>query len=98
MKKETNINPLEISMDNFFEIYKPIKNEVTKGSGYDGCMFDTHGKDLEKVKQHKQGNIWTVINGEGIHLQIIAGFHFVNRLGYFITEKPWENENQFIND
>jgi hypothetical protein len=98
MKKETNIDPLEIKMDDFIKTYKPIKNITSEGRAYDGCMFETYGPELQKVKEHKQENIWTVIDGGGIHLDIIAGFHFVNRLGYIVTEKPWDNKDQFIHD
>jgi hypothetical protein len=26
---------------------------------------------------------------------IVAGYHYVNRLGYYITEIPWEDEDDY---
>lgn len=37
--------------------------------------------------------VWTVIDVNGV-LYIIAGWHYVNRLGYVITEEQWTDEDQ----
>ena len=29
---------------------------------------------------------------------IIPGYHYVNRYGYLVTEKPWESEDIQVND
>jgi hypothetical protein len=41
--------------------------------------------------------IWTMVDGEGRYANLLNGIHIVNRLGYFVTEKPWE-EDVFVTD
>jgi hypothetical protein len=41
------------------------------------------------VDQH---HIWTVVDGDGIYMNIVSGIHIINRLGYFVTEVPWEDD------
>jgi hypothetical protein len=39
------------------------------------------------------------VDNEDGELIIIAGFHFVNRLGYLITDEAWEDEyEQYLVD
>jgi len=35
--------------------------------------------------------VWTWVDGDD-GSWIISGFHYVNRIGYFITEKPYTGE------
>ena len=78
----------ETGLEHWINTYSPIKNPISDTSGWEGTMFETHGEELEFVlKQHPQ-NVWTwwdVDSGS----QIAAGYHIVNRIGYFITEKQW---------
>jgi hypothetical protein len=78
-----------------FDEYKPVKNPLDKNASFDGCMLETYGAELEVVFEQlkKDGaKIWTVLDGDGSGLVVVAGFHFVNRLGYIITEIPWESD------
>lgn len=49
----------------------------------------------DDVDQHY---IWTVIDGEGIYMNITSGIHIINRLGYFVTEVPWTEDVFVSND
>ena len=69
--------------------YRPIKNHITK-NGDD--KFETYGEELEYVRSilaTEPNRVWTLIEGD-IGLWITNGYHFVNRLNYFITEVPHE--------
>jgi len=71
--------------DEFLEHYKPIKNHLDDNASWDGCMFETYGKELEFVKAYDGKHVWTLLEGdEGTYIS--SGFHFVNRMGYLITE------------
>ena len=75
----------------FWEIYKPIKNFLVEGASFDDCMFETFGEELEVVKKAVTiQKVWTILDVEG-ELQISPGFSLVNRIGYLITERPWES-------
>lgn len=46
------------------------------------------GDDYEELKdpRRREQNLWTVIEGDDSGLYITNGFHFVNRVGYILTE------------
>jgi hypothetical protein len=79
---------LEISFDDFFEHYKPIKNHIEPNSSFDGCMFETYGEEVEFVKSQDPAKIWMYGDGDNGDGYIWSGWGFVNRIGYFITEVP----------
>jgi hypothetical protein len=74
-----------ITWDEWEATYKP-----TTEFQYED-LFDIDGN----VDQHY---IWTVVDGDGIYMNIVSGIHFVNRLGYFVTEVPWEDDVFVTND
>jgi hypothetical protein len=69
--------------------FKPIHNHFSNDP--DQNMFETYGEEVEYVIKQDSKHIWTWIQGDMSDL-IVAGYHYVNRLGYYITEVPWENE------
>lgn len=65
-----------------------VKNHLDSNAAYDGCMFETYGKELEFVKTMvAQNRVLTITDCDGQSI-IGPGFHFVNRLGYLITKNP----------
>ena len=74
--------------------FKPIKNKISKYADDDLIHFETYGEEVEFVKAQYAINpktIWTEVDGdEGSY--IVAGYHFVNRIHYYITENPWTDE------
>ena len=74
--------------DAWVDTFKPIKNSLVK---YDQLHFETYGEEYEFVKAQEPKTIWTEVDGEG-GTYIVAGWHFVNRIHYYITENPWDDE------
>lgn len=79
-----------ISEDEFYAIYKPVKNPFEEDAPWDGSMLETYGQELAHVQEalkNAPGTVWTVLDCDGA---IIAssGFHHINRMGYIITEVP----------
>ena len=72
--------------------FKPIKNHLSKDP--DEKMFETYGEEVEFVQKADNKYIWTYLQGDESDL-LVAGYHYVNRLGYYITELPWENEDDY---
>ncbi len=73
--------------------YKPIKNHLV--SDPDQQMFETYGEELEFVQSVEPNRIWTYLQGDMSDL-ICAGYHYVNRIGYYISEVPWTNEDDYV--
>lgn len=96
--------PVTKKLDQYFEWtekYKPVKNELGTHGSYDNTMFETYGVELDhvlKVNEETPEKIWTLVEGdEGQYF--IAGYHLVNRFGYFITENSWvTGTEEYSND
>lgn len=73
------------------ETFKPIKNKISKYPDDSLIHFETYGEEFDFVKEQDPNHIWTEVDGEG-GTYIMAGYHFVNRIHYYITENPWDDE------
>jgi hypothetical protein len=78
--------------DKWAEKFKPTLNHFH--SDNDEHMYETYGAEVEYVIEQDSRHIWTWIQGDMSDL-IVAGYHYVNRLGYYITEVPWEDEYDY---
>jgi hypothetical protein len=67
--------------------FKPIKNKF-RDPQHEEVAFETYGEEWEFVKAQDPKYVWTNIQGDMSDL-IVAGFAFLNRLQYYITEIPW---------
>jgi hypothetical protein len=73
--------------DEWAEKYKPIGAE-------DNQMFETYGTDLQTVLSTHPNHVWTWMQGDMSDV-VCAGYHLVNRIGYYITEVPWTNVEDY---
>jgi hypothetical protein len=39
--------------------------------------------------------LWTIVEAEG-SLYAVSGWHFVNRIGYILTEEAWDQETEAV--
>jgi hypothetical protein len=70
------------------DVFKPTNNKFSK---HDELMYETYGEEVEYVQSMHPNFVWTLVSGEGCDL-IVAGYAYVNRLGYYITENPWNDD------
>ena len=94
---------MTITYEKFVEIYKPIKNHIIQDTPYNGYMFETFGKEIDYIvklanKPESKQYVWTLLECADEEQYIVPGYFLINRLGYFITEIPWESENIQVND
>lgn len=77
----------------WFDTYKPIHVPYPadwNGQNYGNhFMFETYGIDLDFVRSNPNNHIWTY-QDDGDMGYISSGYHLVNRLGYYITTKPFD--------
>ena len=73
--------------DEWAEKYKPVGPE-------DNQMLETYGADLQTVLGTHPKYVWTWMQGDMSDI-ISAGYHLVNRIGYYITEVPWTNVEDY---
>ena len=79
---------IEMTEEEWFNTYKPIKNHLETTSSFDGHMFETYGSEVEFVKTQDTDKIWMLGDGDDGGMYIWNGWGFVNRIGYFVTEVP----------
>ena len=82
-------NFIEMTEDEWFNTYKPIKNPYDDNASFDGHMFETYGDEVDFVKSTDPACIWMYGDGDDGGSYIWSGWGFVNRIGYFITEVPF---------
>jgi hypothetical protein len=74
--------------DEWFDKYQPITNEFT---GYGENHFETFGEEYDFVQNSPEDTVWTEVDGDG-GTYIVNGLCFVNRIHYYVTKVPAENE------
>lgn len=77
--------------DAWVDTFKPIKNTISKYPDDSLIHFETYGEEYDYVKGIHPNFIWTEVDGDA-GTYIVAGLHFVNRIHYYITENPWDDE------
>lgn len=82
-----------LTEDTFDELFNPQQNHIDTNAGWSGQLYETFGPELDYVLSfandfNKQKRVWTLLEVDGKQY-VSAGYHMVNRMGYFITEKPW---------
>ena len=79
---------MELTEEQFSAI-KFIPNHIDLNASWNGTMFETYGEEVEYVKTLIDSNrVWTLVDVD-YGMSVIAGWAFVNRIGYFISEEPW---------
>lgn len=81
-----------LGWDAWAEKYKPEENHIKTSNE---LMFETYGEELEYIQSLDPRYVWTSVQGDMSDL-IVAGVAYVNRLCYYVTEIPWENEDEYV--
>lgn len=82
----------EISFSQWSDRYLPEENHLVTGNE---LMFETYGEQLDYVSSLNRHYVWTYVQGE-MSMILVAGMGYVDRLGYYVTEKPWTDENEVV--
>ncbi len=83
----------ELTEDEFDSEYPLIVNHLNPSAGWafddqGGCLFETFGPEYEFVRQQDPQQVWTLVDADDGQMAVISGLHFVNRIGYLISEIP----------
>jgi hypothetical protein len=73
-----------------FDTYTP--REFAKTVTGNPILLETYGDELafvEALHASTPQHVWTLLDGDDGELYVCAGFHFVNRVNYLITDRPW---------
>lgn len=81
--------------EDFFDKYTLENNPYDSSS--DG-RFETYGEEIDyvlEVNSSTPSRVWTVIETEN-GLVIANGYHFVNRIAYYITEEEGREDEEYV--
>lgn len=87
---------IAMTYEEWLDNYSPIINDISHPFSRAETMFETYGADWEKVKSTDLRHVWTWIEDDNGDDVLVAGRAFVNRLGYYITEKPWDSPMLYV--
>lgn len=85
--------------DEWWEKFKPVPNHLNPDASANQTMFETYGDEVQYVcdksnNPDTERTVWTYLDGdEGSY--IVNGYSIVNRIGYFITEKPADDNTAY---
>lgn len=85
---------IQLTYEEWIEAFRAVKNPVNPDASFDGYLIDTSEEELVWLAGQNRAKIWTLLETDGA-LHISEGWHFVNRLGYFVTEVPRLRSGQF---
>ena len=86
----------DLTLEQWDEVYRPIQNHLDPFASLGGTMFETFGEEYAYVLSEDEHYVWTYVDGDNGELLLLSGFHIINRIGYFITEKMWETPTTVI--
>lgn len=84
---------IDLSEDAFDALFPLRRNHLNPNASWGdaepgGCLFETHGPELDFVKQQDVRTVWTFVDGDEDDQYVVSGFHRVNRIGYLISTVP----------
>lgn len=84
-----------MTIEQWESTYQPETNPFDDNASWDGIMFETYDDELAYVREvvATRGDkyVWTWVDtDEGSVLSL--GYHWVNRIGYFVCAKPYEGD------
>lgn len=87
-----------LNFEQWVEEFDPTPNIVAKDAPYDGLMWETYGEELNNVEyiaNKLPQNVWTLLDEGDDHPVIVEGMRLVNRLGYFMTSEPFDEDTEY---
>lgn len=81
------------TVDEFEDRYKLVQNHLATGAAWEGNMFETYGPEVEFIEAQNEQYVWTLLDTDDL-LWVVAGYHFVNRIGYLVSSNPWSDSSE----
>lgn len=56
-----------------------------------GKLYETYGEEWNYITTVDPKYVWTYLDGDMSSI-LVAGIAYINRLGYYVCEVPWEDD------
>lgn len=81
-----------LDWNEFHEKFRPMVNKF--GKDPDNFLFETYGDELDFVLAQDEKHVWTYLDVD-FGSVVVNGFHYINRIGYYISELPWVEDDEY---
>ena len=88
-KEEKMPTFIEITLQEFIEKYQPEVYDSGELRDYFAPAMGAEKEYLDKIDFH---HIWTLVEAGDSGDFILNGYQLVNRLSYFVTKVPWNDD------
>lgn len=87
---------IQLTEDEFEDQFKPVEN-IDQGKGsYQFDAYDSTDKGfLQFMATNHPNHVWTRIDGDDGCINIINGWHIVDRIDYIVTEVQWLDNHDY---
>ena len=83
---------INLSIDQWQRQYRPLTQKPAHVEETTPRLFETYGKDLKFVQKQPYNKVWTLTDSDDSDKMFIQnGIHFVNRVAYYVCEKPFDD-------
>lgn len=89
-----------ITFEDWESKFLPVVNHISPEASFAdeegrGIMFETYGLEHMYVQNHiNENKVWTWVDGDD-GSYVINGYHLFNRIGYFVTEVPYNADSVY---
>jgi hypothetical protein len=93
------VEPTALTWGQFHDRFRPKKNHLDPNAPFDGCMYETYGAErafVEQINAEQPLTVWTVVEDDDGRAVAVDGLHWVNRLGFIVTEVPRALDEPFM--
>jgi hypothetical protein len=86
---------IELTEDEWLLQFKPIQNHLDSNASWGGKIFETYGDEESFVYDKDDTFVWTYMEDSEGGTFLTNGRAFINRLGYFVSDVPWNEGETF---
>ena len=87
----------KLTLEQWESKYMPMITPTPDDSNWGGTMFETYGAEYAIVAATPDERVWTWVESDtDDSTYLCSGFHFVNRIGYFVCEVAYYDEGACI--
>jgi len=83
--------------ERWVEKYQPIFNNVEAEDKslyiHEHIAFETYGDDMSVINEAQPNTVWTLVEADNNKSYIIPGKKVINRINYFVTTIPFQDED-----
>lgn len=85
----------KITFDDFYNQFKIKRNTIQHTSPYENTMYDFGEDELEYLEDQEQNHVWSLIDN-GKDLLIVSGLRLKDSIGYFVSNRPWLCDLEYV--